>query len=580
MILSALKEYYEREAADPESDIAMEGYEWKEIPYLINIDRNGNFVMIESTVEQTDKKKRGKRFLVPQGIKRANGVYPNLLWDTPEYALGVKMAGKKEQKLNPHEEFKKRIEGLGKSTDEGLIALRTFLTFEYKLDLLSSDPNYPVLIEENPFIAFKIAGESKVICDSPAVRQLIDSQRLSGEGKKGICLLTGQVTGIERLHASIKGVYGAQSSGASIVSFNASAFESFGKEQGDNSPISKSSSFCYTTALNYLLGKDSQQRMQVGDTSTVFWSKKPSDLETNFVSFFSEPPKDDPARGTNAVKSLYQSAFTGNLRTDLQNEFYVLGLSPNAARIAIRFWHVDTVEGMSAKLAQHFKDLEIEHAPFEKDVLPLYRLLCCTALQGKSENVAPNLAGETMRSILTGAPYPYILLNAVIRRMRAEQADENQNVSYPRVSLIKAILNRLTRTKNPTLKEELKVSLDSTNTNIGYRLGRLFCTLERLQSTANPGLNATIRDRFYSSASGTPASVFSTLMRLKNHHLAKLENPGQKVYFEKIISEIIDSIQDFPTHLSLEDQGRFAIGYYHQQKNFFTKNDSSSEGKN
>ena len=249
---------------------------------------------------------------------------------------------------------------------------------------------------------------------------------------------------------------------------------------------------------------------------------------------------------------------------DDNTKFYVLGLSPNAARIAIRFWYAGTVSEVEQNIRQHFEDIAIVHDPHQPEYLSLFRLLVSTALQGDSKKIQPNLAGDFMKAILAGTSYPETLLSSAIRRIRAEH-----EVTYPRASLIKAVLVRKARYKKE--KEVIDMSLDTSNTNAGYRIGRLFAVLEKIHEEAK--INAAIRDRFYGSASSRPATVFPHLMKLKNHHIAKLENRGRAVNLEKIIGEIVDDIQDFPTHLTLDDQGRFAVGYYHQRQDFFKKKD-------
>jgi CRISPR-associated protein Csd1 len=317
--------------------------------------------------------------------------------------------------------------------------------------------------------------------------------------------------------------------------------------------------------------------MQVGDASTVFWASAKTFLEDDFFSLFGEPTKDDPDRGVRAVKALYESVKQGSLNiSDERTQFFVLGLAPNAARISIRFWLTGTVKQISERIVQHFNDIAIDHAPYDPPYPSLFRLLASTALQGKAENIPPNLGGDTMRAILSGLPYPETLLSSALRRTRAEQ-----EVTYPRAALIKACINRKTRWGNPALEEELHVSLDLANTNVGYRLGRLFAVLEKVQEEASPGLNATIRDRFYGAASSTPVTVFSNLLKLSKHHLAKIENRGRAVNLEKLIGEIVDSVNGkagFPPHLAIDDQGRFAIGYYHQKQAFYAKKSEPIEG--
>ncbi len=313
---------------------------------------------------------------------------------------------------------------------------------------------------------------------------------------------------------------------------------------------------------------DSRQRVQVGDASTVFWASRASDLEQQVPDIFGDPPKDDPDRQVEAVRALHRSIETGAYaRDDGHTRFYVLGLAPNAARIAVRFWIADTVANMAGRIAQHFTDTSIVHGPRDTDTVSLFRLLVSTAVQGKADNIPPNLGGAMMRAILEGLPYPRTLLQAAIRRARAEQ-----NITYVRAALIKACVNRETRRNGTNKEEELAVSLDEGNTNIGYRLGRLFAALEKIQQEANPGINATIRDRFYGAASSTPVTVFGNLMRLSNHHLSKLEKekPGLAVVRKQLLGEIMCAVPDFPPHLALADQGRFAIGYYHQTQDLWT----------
>lgn len=574
MILQALHAYYWRKQADPDprNRLPAYGLEDKEIPFIIEIDADGGLVDLTDTRALQGKKKVGQRFLVPQGVKKTSGVAANLLWDTVEYVLGVDTRGKPDRVAEQHNQFCARIRGLPAAAlaDSGVQAVVAFLD-SLDLSLFESLPCWPDILTANPLMTFRVHPELALVCQRPAV---IAAAAQEGEPSAGsTCLVTGEPAEIERLHSAIKGVWGAQTSGANIVSFNLDAFRSYGKGQGDNAPVGKPAAFAYTTALNHLLERNSRQRIQVGDASTVFWAERPNDLETLVPDLFGEPPKDDPDRGTAAVKALYSAVASGKFVVgDSADHFHVLGLAPNAARIGIRFWETAPAMALAERIRRHFDRLKIAHGPRDPEHLSVFRLLAACAVQGKADNIPPNLGGEVMRTILADLPYPATLLGAAVQRCRAEQ-----QVTYPRAALIKAWLNRsLQYQTQPHPEKEFLPVLDVTNPNPAYRLGRLFATVEKIQEEASPGLNATIRDRYYGAASGTPVAVFATLLRLKNHHLGKL-NTGRAVQMERLIGEILGGLTDFPGNLALPEQGRFALGYYHQRQAFFTKAEPTSD---
>jgi CRISPR-associated protein Csd1 len=576
MILQALVEYYDRKASDPDSALAPAGFEWKEIPFVLELAPEGNVVQIVDTRELQGKKLIARRFLVPQSVKKTSGVAANLLWETAEYVLGLDLKKKPERATRQREAFIQRIESLPPKAknDDGLKALLIFLGQPSSLEQRFPE-RFAEFIENNPVLSFRLAGEANLIAERPAVRESInleDDYSAASSETSGFCLVNGRKDDIERLHSSIKGVWGAQSSGANIVSFNLDAFNSFGKAQGNNAPVGKDASFAYTTALNHLLGRDSRQRIQVGDASTVFWSRDKSQLESELVALFGESGKDNPDEGSQAVANLYAAIKNGVYVVDQKdNRFYVLGLAPNAARIAIRFFHSSTVTEMAGNIKQHFDDLEIVRADFEKPHLSLFRLLVSIASLGKSDNIPPNLAGDFARAVLTASTYPATMLQAAIRRIRAEQ-----EINYPRAALIKAIVNRQLRHQSKTefpstSDKELAVSLDQDSNDKSYLLGRLFSVLERVQEEALPGVKATIRTSYWGTASTNPGQVFHLLFNLAQKHIAKIkrENAGRAVNLEKLIGSIVeklDASNPFPKTLDLIEQGKFIVGYYHQKQ--------------
>ena len=574
MILQALNDYYLRRqrAPDPQDRLPAFGLEEKEIPFIIEIDADGRLVNLADTRTTEGKKKIGRRYLVPQGVKKTSGIAANLLWDTTEYVLGVDTKGKPERVVEQHAAFCARLASLPPDAlnDPGIKAIFAFFK-HFDLAQFEARTEWQEIMLTNPVLTFQLHGDIGLVCQRPAV-VTATTLTMDEATLNGVCLVSGDPATIERLHPSIKGVWGAQSSGANIVSFNLDAFNSYGKAQGANAPMGRAAVFAYTTALNHLLARDSRQRIQVGDTSTVFWAEEEHDLENTLLDLFGDPPKDDPERGTAALKTLHQAVQSGKfMHGDADTRFHVLGLAPNAARIAIRFWETAPADELARRIARHFDDIKIARAPHDPEHLSLFRLLTSLALQGKADNIPPNLGGAIMRSILEGLPYPALLLNLAGQRSRAEQKP-----TYARAAAIKASLNRTIRRSNlaaSSSEKEFQIMLDPTNANPAYLLGRLFATLEKIQEEASPGLNATIRDRYYSAASSTPVAVFTTLLRLKNHHLGKLSK-GRAVQLERLIGDIMGGLNDFPRILALPDQGRFALGYYHQRQAFFTKKET------
>lgn len=590
MILRALYEYYQRKPGLPR-----EGWMEKEIDFVAVVDEQGNCQSLNSMLEKRGRNWVGKSYVVPAIAPRAlkhdaSGSDPNLLWDNVSFALGHGNNGRKKARY-----FRKELREWfrGKTEDPAILGMRRFLVriarYPTQLKQLLDKPELykpetRKALDSSGTIAFRFSEDAEsLICHRPAVRSLVGLKRDPKE-QAGICLISGDCEEIARLHNSLEGITDKPGSPARkyLVSFQVNmGLDSYGKEKGTNAPVGKRAAFAYTTALNHLLA--SKQRIQVGDASTVFWAATDSRMESLLSQFFDEPPQDNPDQGANAVKELFEAPLSGTPAIyDDGTRFYVLGLAPNAARIAVRFWHVATVGDLAAHIRQHFENLEIARPRYvERPFLSLKALLVAVSPLGDLDKLPPKLAGDFMKAILEGATYPQTLLQAALRRIHAEQAKKDEkgrpkeHVTYARAALIKAWLNRLTR--NTGQNEEITVSLDESNTNIGYRLGRLFAVLEKVQADANPGLNTTIRDSYFGSASSTPSAVFPTLMRRNQHHMTKLRKEKPELYvtrdklIQNICSDGIDGKHGFQPILSLTDQGRFVIGYYQQRQDLFTK---------
>lgn len=584
MILQALTQYYQRKA-DNGSDIAPQGFEYKQIPFIIVIDKDGNFVQLEDTRGANSKTKKGNSFLAPLASTRSgknSADVANLLWDHYGYIFAhpkedtdtaIVMANRQ------HQAFKQRInEVLTKTNDSGLKAVKEFLTNQTNIDLVKNTDTWQQCLKiKGCNLTFRLQGETDLICQSKAIQSYIANQSNYAEdesnesSEKGICLITGNKDTIARLHQPIGGV---NAKPAPFASINLDAFESYNKSQGYGFPVSEKGMFEYTTALNTLLKSDN--RFRIGETVAVCFSEKQSEFEDELALLFGDNvKKDNPDEFVNTVKNLFSSIHNGAYtKDDGTQKMYVLGLSPNVARIVVRFWYESTVADMAINIAQWFDDIRMVkgiNSPYP-EYMPLLRLLCNLVFEGKSENLPPNLVADTTKAILNGGILPITLLQMAIRRNRAEQS-----VTYARASLIKAYLNRKIRfncSKNTTKNKEITVSYDPNRQDIGYVLGALFATLEKVQEDSSESkINATIKDRYYGSASSTPLTVFATLIKLSQHHLSKISKikPNRAVYFNRELGEIMNRIDKFPSHLNMEQQGLFAIGYYQKRQDFFVK---------
>lgn len=583
MILAALNDYYERLLERGAEGVSPAGYSQEKISYEILLAADGRVVDVNDIRDMSGKKPFPRSLSVPQPEKRTVGIKSNFLWDKTSYVLGVSAASKRADK--EHEAFLVlHRESLSAESDAGLKAFLAFLQ-DWAPERFSESPFTEDMLDTN--IVFRLDGERGYLHERPAARAL-RARLLAAEegGREGMCLVTGEQQPLARLHPAIKGVNGAQSSGASIVSFNLDSFTSYGKSQGENAPVSEQAVFAYTTVLNYLLRRDehNHQRLQIGDATVVFWAQADDSLQAeaaeDLLKAFFDPPSDD-AQETQRLRSVLEAVAQGRpmnelaLGLDEGTRIFVLGLAPNASRLSIRFWQADTLDVFVKRLAQHFQDLRIEPDPWRTSPA-VWRLLLATAPsrdgKSKSEDVPPQLAGELTRAILTGSRYPRSLLSNVIMRLRADG-----DISGVRVALCKGVLARERRLGVKGVNEEVPVSLDTNNTDAGYLLGRLFSTLENIQRAAlGKQINATIRDRYYGAASATPAIVFPMLVRNAQHHLSKVkkDKPGFAVNLEKEVGEIIDRLgPTFPKSLRIEAQGHFAIGYYHQTQARYNRND-------
>jgi len=596
--LRALDSLYDRLASDTRYDLARPGYSTQKVSFCILLKPDGTLSAIQDERDTTGKKPLARLLTLPgQAKPPGQGLNPCFLWDNSAYLLGYKTPDKSPEKAHKEaerallgfDEFRKRHLSLeGAITDPGFSAVCAFLRNWSPAQALE----HKALLDEfatTGFGVFRLVGEQAYIHERPAIRSYWERAALAAdtEGPRGQCLISGETDQplAQLVEPAIKGVSGAQSSGAKIISFNCDAFTSYRPEhkeaQALTSPISRSSAFRHATALNALLsGPQSRlHRVQIGDATTVFWTAQPTTTESLFAAFLEGHTPDDEIISQDEtlrerLRTFLEVIGAGGgrafdrLADDATTPFYVLGLSPNAARLSVRFWHADSLGALINNLSAHYAALRIVRPPGGQnpEFPAIWQLLRQTARESK--DIAPLLAGPLLRAILTGAPYSTSLASAVIARIRADR-----DINYLRAATLKAFLNR-------NHQYNIPMSLDPARPEPAYRLGRLFAALEKTQEDALPGLNATIRDRFYSAASATPRAVFPRLLRTYQHHLSKAlgeRGIGLKINRERLVQEICAGLDEMPAHLGLEGQGLFALGYYHQRQAFFAKAESETQ---
>lgn len=475
--------------------------------------------------------------------------------------------------------FKKKVASIASSFPESqdLQALMRFyahsreeLIQQMKQDPLWNDINKS-LSKKYSFFSFRIEGDLKILAEKKEILGLESSGR--NDANKAICIIKGELAPIVETTTATM-IPGSQAT-AKLVAFQVnSGYDSYGKTKGGNASISEEAEFAYTTALNRLLAKDSRNKFMLGNRTFLFWASSSSEasleVEDGLFSLLRSNNEDNPNAKIEQVRKVFRAIYSGELKTDLDDRFYILGLAPNAARIAVVYWSDTSLKDFAGNIEQHFSDMEIVDTRKDKrPYMGLYDMLSAVTLGGKSSEATPNLPEAVAKSIFQKLPYPYTLFSSCMRRIRAEGGD----VRIARAAIIKAYINR----KNTNDNNKISTMLDKDNQNHGYLCGRLFAVLDKIQEEAN-GIHS-VRERYMNAASTTPAAVFATILNLSSHHSENLSSEGRRIYFEKLKQEIMSKISadGFPAHLDLQDQGRFFVGYYHQRQEFFT---SKSENNN
>ena len=562
MILKALYDYYNRRG-----DLPPVGFELKEIGFLIVIDKEGNFRRLESRMENN---KTAKKFLVLRTVQRSSTKFvPNYLWDKYDYVIGGSDKNNKKRQT-----FIDMVDSLRTQLkqNEYLEAISGFYKKNNDVEnALRNDTLFDSLCKSNKNISFLIQGYRRIAAEDEDITRTILSQK--AEEHYGVCLITGNKGPIARMHSGIKL---GQNTGPLVSLQSDKGYDSYGKEQGLNASVTEEAEFKYWAALQSMLSDGSRNKFQVGNRYFLFWASSNSEAaEKAEAGLFdllviSEYKEDNPDANILMVRQVFDAIVKGDLRTELDDRFYILGLTPNKTRRAVVYWSETSLKDFASMILRHFDDMAIEPHKGARPYMGVWSMVSAVTLGGKPSDATPNLPESIVKSIFQGYPYPFTLFSSCIRRIRAESGEKN-SVYAVRAAIIKAYLNRLNDNN-----KKIQTMLDKDYTNSGYLCGRLFAVLDKIQEEASN--ISSIRERYMNAASATPSAVFATILNLSVHHAEKL-GAGRKVQFEKLKQEILAKLpaDGFPAHLNLQDQGRFFVGYYHQRQDFFTKNEESNE---
>lgn len=574
MILKALYDYYHR--CD---DMPQLSRELKEIDFLIVLSKEGKFIRLEDC--RIDSK-HSRPYMVCKSVSRTSAPEANCLYDKLEYVACYPKTGNSEKCFR---KFKEKTNSLHQLLphDKEIAAVAQFYNQDVDdiIGMLQHDSLWEEIetslqkksAKKGFIFSFRIDGSTKIVAEKDELLVALSNDECAE--KDDICLITGNKThAVEITTATM--IPGSKTP-SKLVAFQVnSGYDSYGKSKGGNAPISAEAEFAYTTALNRLIDKKSHNKFTMGNRTFVFWASSLSEAakraEEGFSSIllFPDEKKDDPNAGIQQVRRIFEAIYRGKLATKLNDRFFILGLAPNAARIAVVYWQDSPLRDFAQKILRHFNDMEIAYSRKEKKpYMGLWHMLSAVTISGEASKVSPNLPEAVAKSIFEGTPYPFTLYSACLRRIMAEQ-----KLTITRVAILKAYLIR-----KQYLNSNITIMLDKENTNQGYLLGRLFAVLVKIQEDAN-GID-TMRERYMNAASTTPATVFATVMNLSVHHAEKLSE-GSKIYYEKLKQEIISKLPAgyVPAHLDLQEQGCFFIGYYHQRQDFFTSKDNNNQQNN